>query len=220
MKRTSSVFMMLATSVAIAHAQQSSPQPPGSERIAALRARGGANYYSGTDRPLSAFVVGQFVSWQPGELGLVVLWRGGEHWYTAGPQSSSGGGSQGSYHHSNQFGAIQVSVTFNRTRQTAEVNKVEVSLSDGQNVLLVDGADRQERPSVRAIWADLSSPAPVSDLIQVLATSNLAQIFRRSAEIVSFLQCDAPANQTIPGIPGPSARYVATIYVCEDLKAK
>ena len=111
-------------------------------------------------------------------------------------------------------------MTFNRTRQIADVNKVEVSLSDGQNVLLVDGADRQERPSVRAIRADLSSPAPVSGLIQVLTTSNLAQIFRHSAEIVSFLQCDAPANQTIPGIPGLSARYVATIYVCEDLKAK
>ena len=51
--------------------------------------------------PLSSWV--NFVSWQPGELGLVVLWRGGEHWYTAGPQSSSGGGSQGSYHLSNQF---------------------------------------------------------------------------------------------------------------------
>ena len=210
---------MLAVCVAITHAQQPIPQPPLSERIAALRAKGGANYYSGTDRPISAFVVGQFVSWQPSELGLVVLWRGGEHWYAAGPQSSSGGGSQGTYHRSNQFGPIQVSLTFNRTRRIAEVNKVEVSLSEGQNVLLVDGADKSERPSVRAIRADLSSPARVSDFIQALATSNLAQIFRRSAEIVSFLQCDAPANQAMP-FPGLPAAYVATIYVCEDLKAK
>lgn len=100
------------------------------------------------------------------------------------------------------------------------MNNVEVSLSEGQNVLLVDGADKKERPSVRAIRADLSSPVAVSDLIQVLATSNLARIFQRSDDIVSFLRCDAPANQTIPGIPGVSTRYIATIYVCEDLKAK
>jgi hypothetical protein len=149
-------------------------------------------------------------------LGLVVLWRGAERWYAAGPQSSSGGGSQGSYNHSNQFGSIRIDLTLNRTRQIARVNNVEVSLSEGQNVLLVDGADKQQRPSVRAIRADLSSPAAVSDFIQVLATSNLARIFQRSAEIVSFLQCEAPANRAIPGVP---AQYVATIYVCEDLKA-
>ena len=208
---------MLAASVAVTHAQQPSSQPPGKERIAALRAKAGASYFSGTDRPVSAFVVGQFVSWQPGELGLVVLWRGAERWYAAGPQSSSGGGSQGSYHRSNQFGSIRADLTLNRTRLTATVNNVEVSLAEGRNVLLVDGADKQGRPSVRAIRADLSSPAAVTDLIQVLATSNLARIFRRSAEIVAFVQCDSSANQAIPGLP---SAYVATVFVCEDLKAK
>jgi hypothetical protein len=217
MKRSFAV-LMLAACVAIAHAQQPSPEPSLREKIAALRAKGGANYFSGTDRPVSASVVGQFVSWQPaGELGLAVLWRGTERWYAAGPQSSSGGGSQGTYNHSNQFGSIRIDLTLNRTRQIATVNNVEVSLSEGQNVLLVDGADKKERPSVRAIRTDLSSPAAVSSLIQVLATSNLARIFQRSEEIVSFLQCDAPANQSIPGAP---AGYVATIFVCEDLKAK
>lgn len=200
-------------------AQQPSSQPPSRERIAARLAKAGASFFSGTDRPLSASVVGQFVSWQPGELGLAVLWRGTERWYVAGPQSSSGRGSQGSFHRSNQFGSTRVDLTLNRTRQIATVNNVEVSLSDGQNVLLVDGADKQDRASVRAIRADLSSPAAASDLIQVLATSNLARIFQRSAEIVSFLQCDAPANQSVP-VPGLPAAYLATIYVCEDLKAK
>ena len=104
-----------------------------------------------------------------------------------------------------------------RTRLSATVNNVEVSLADGQNVLLVDGADTQDRPSVKAIRADLSSPN--TGLIEELATSTLAQIFRRSAEIVSFLQCDASANQALP-IPGLPAEYAASIYVCEDLKAK
>jgi hypothetical protein len=217
MKRPFPVVVMLAACVSVvASGQQPSSQPPGREKIPAVRAKGGANYFSGTDRPLSASVIGQFVSWQPDELGLVVLWRGAERWYAAGPQSSSGGGSQGSYNHSNQFGSIRIDLTLNRTRQIARVNNVEVSLSEGQNVLLVDGADKQQRPSVRAIRADLSSPAAVSDFIQVLATSNLARIFQRSAEIVSFLQCEAPANRAIPGVP---AQYVATIYVCEDLKA-
>jgi len=219
MKRILSAVIMLAASVAVTSAQQPSSPPPSKERIAALRAKAGGSYFSGTDRPISASVVGQFVSWQPGELGLVVLWRGTERWYAAGPQSSSGGGSQGSYRHSNQFGSIRIDLTLNRTRLIATVNNIEVSLADGQNVLLVDGADRQDRPSVTAIRADLSSPAAVSDLIQVLATSNLARIFRRSAEIVSFLQCDAPANQAIP-ISGLPAEYLATIYVCEDLKGK
>jgi hypothetical protein len=213
--------MMISACLAVTSAQQPTAQPPSKERIAALLAKAGASFFSGTDRPLSASVVGQFVSWQPGgEMGLAVLWRGAERWYAAGPQLSSGGGSQGTYNHSNQFGAIRIDLTLNRTRQIATVNNVEVSLAEGQNVLLVDGADKKERPSVRAIRADLSSPARVSDLIQVLATSNLAQILRRSAEIVSFLQCDAPANQTIPGISELSARYVPTIYVCEDLKTK
>ncbi|MGH9240181.1 MAG: hypothetical protein ACRD3G_19225 [Vicinamibacterales bacterium] len=218
MKRILPAVIMLAASVAVTSAQQPSSQPPGQQRIAALLAKGGS-FFSGTDRPVSASVVGQFVSWQPGELGLVVLWRGTERWYAAGPQSSSGGGSQGSYHQSNQFGSIRVDLTLNRARLIATVNNVEVSLADGQNVLLVDGADKQVPPSVRAIRADLSSPAAVSDLIQILATSNLARIFRRSAEIVSFLQCDAPANHTLP-VPELPAEYLARIYVCEDLKAK
>ena len=214
MKPSFPVIVVLAACVAIAHAQQPSSQPPGRERIAGLLAKAGANFFSGTDRPLSASVVGQFVSWQPGEVGLAVLWRGAERWYSAGPQSSSGGGSsQGTYNHSNQFGSIRIDLTLNRTRLIATVNNVEVSLEEGQNVLLVDGADKKERPSVKAIQADLSSPVAVSDFIRVLATSNLAQIFRRSTEIVSFLQCDEPANQTIPGLPELSARYVATIYV-------
>ena len=216
MMRTSAVLTMLAATLVVASAQQA--QPPGRERIAALRAAS-SSYFSGTDRPLSASVVGQFVSWQPGEMGLVVLWRGTERWYATGPQSSSGGGSQGSYHSSKQFGSIRTDLTLNRNRLIATVNNVEVSLADGQNVLLVDGADRQDRPSVIAIRADLASPAAATDLIQVLATSNLAQIFRRSPEIVAFLQCDAPANQAIP-VPGLPAGYLARIYVCEDLKAK
>jgi hypothetical protein len=213
MKRSFPVVVMLAACVAVAHAQQPSPEPSLKEKIAALRAKGGANYFSGTDRPLSASVIGQFVSWQPGgEMGLAVLWRGAERWYTAGPQSSSGGGSQGTYNHSNQFGSIRIDLTLNRTRLIATVNNVEVSLSEGQNVLLVDGADRKEGPSVRAIRADLSSPVAVSDMIQILATSNIARIFQRSADIVSFLQCDAPANQNIPGVPprsSPAGRWLA-----------
>lgn len=219
MRRTFTVIVMLACCVVVTSAQQPSSQPPGRERIAALLAKGGANFFSGTDRPVSAFVVGQFVSWQPGELGLVVLWRGTERWYAAGPQSSSGGASQGSYRHSNQFGPIRADLTLNRTRLIATVNNVEVSLADGQNVLLVDGADKQVRPSVKAIRADLSSPSAASDLIQLLASSNLARIFQRSAEIVSFLRCDAPANQALP-IPGLPPEYLAHVYVCEDLKAK
>ena len=71
------VVLMLAACVAVAHAQQPSSQPPSREKIASLLAKAGANYFSGTDRPLSASVIGQFVSWQPGgELGLAVLWRG------------------------------------------------------------------------------------------------------------------------------------------------
>ena len=85
--------VLVMASLALTSAQQPLPEPSLREKVAALRAKGGDNYYSGTERPLSAFVVGQFVSWQPGEIGLAVLWRGSERWYAAGPQSSSGGGS-------------------------------------------------------------------------------------------------------------------------------
>lgn len=188
-------------------AQQPPPQAPLNERIAALRAKGGGSSYSGTERQLSASVLGSFVSWQPGDIGLVVLWRGADRWYYASPRSGGGGGNAEGFQSSNQFGSIRIDLKLNRTRQTAHVNNVEVSISDGQNVLLVDGADKTEAPSVRAIKADLSSPASAGGLIQLLANPNLAPIIRRSAEIVSFLQCDAPGNGGIG-------------YICDDLKAK
>lgn len=206
MTRMSAVLMMFIVCFAFTSAQQPAPQPPLRERIAALVAKGGS-YYSGTERPLSASVIGQFVSWRPGEIGLMVLWRGTERWYYASPRSGGGGGNAESYSHSNQFGSVRIDLTLSQTRRIATVNNVEVSLSGGENVLLVDGADTKDRLSVRAVRADLSSTAQATGLIQLLASSNLAPIFQRSTEIVSFLQCEAPGN----GVTG---------YICEDLKAK
>jgi hypothetical protein len=196
--------MMLATCLAVPSAQQGAPQPPLSERIAALLAKGG---YSGTERPLSASVIGQFVSWRPGEIGLMVLWRGAERWYYASPRSGGGGGSADSYMHSSVFGSVRTSLTFNQTDRIATVNGVDVALSQGENVLLVDGVDGAKRPSVTAIRVDLSSTVPAADLRELLAASNLAAIVRRSTDIASFLQCDGPGNA------GPA-------YVCGDLEAK
>jgi hypothetical protein len=210
MTPTSAVLTMITSCLAVTSAQQPSPQPPGREQIAALRARGGDNYYSGTDRPLSASVIGSFVSWQPGEIGLIVLWRGADRFYYASPRSGSGGGNAEGYHHSSQFGSLRLDLTLNRTRRIAIVNGIEVSLADGQNVLLVDAADQKERLSVRAIRADLSS-SPATDLTRLVASSNLAPIFQRSSEIVSFLQCATPANAAPARMTG---------YICEDLRAK
>jgi hypothetical protein len=207
MRRTFAVIVMLAGCLAVTSAQQPPPQAPLSERIAALRAKGGGSSYSGTERPLSTSVLGSFVSWQPDEIGLIVLWRGAQRWYYASPRSGGGGGNVDSFHSSNQFGSIRIDLTLNQTRRIAQVNNVEVSLSDGQNALLVDGADKTDAPSVRAIKADLSSPVSAGGLIKLLANPNLAPILRRSAEILSFLQCDAPGNGGVG-------------YICEQLKAK
>jgi hypothetical protein len=207
MKRTPFAVVMLAACLAVVHAQQPAPQPPLRERIAALMAKGG---YSGTERPLSASVLGSFVSWQPGDIGLIVLWRGADRWYYASPRSGGGGGSAEGFQSSNQFGSIRIDLRLNQTRRTAQVNNVEVSLSDGQNVLLVDGADENARLSVRAIRADLSYTATQTDA-STLPLSDLAAIFRRSSEMMSFLQCDTPANAAPARVTG---------YICEDLRAK
>ena len=201
---------MLAGCLVVTSAQQTPPQAPLSERIAALRAKGGGSSYSGTERPLSASVLGSFVSWQPGGVGLIVLWRGTDRWYYASPRSGGGGGNAEGFQSSNQFGSIRIDLNLNRSRRTAHVNNVEVSLSDGQNVLLVDGADKTEAPSVTAIKADLSYPATQTDA-STLPLSDLAAIFRRSSEMMSFLQCDTPANATPARVTG---------YICEDLRAK
>jgi hypothetical protein len=212
MKRAFAVVVISAACLVVTSAQQPQPQPPLSERIAALRAKGGGNYFSGTDRPLSASVIGTFVSWQPGEIGLVVLWRGAERFYYASPRSGGGGGSADGYRHSSQFGSVRLDFTLNRSRQIARVNETEVSLADGQNVVLVDGADDTTRLSVRAIRTDLSSAgSPAGGSSLALAASDLAPIFRRSSELVSFFQCDTPANAMPARLTG---------YICEDLRAK
>ena len=97
MKRFCAGVVLVIACLASTAAQQPPPQPSLKEKIGALRAKGGDNYSSGTDRPLSAPVIGSFVSWQPGEIGFVVLWRGAERFYYASPRSGGGGGSPDGY---------------------------------------------------------------------------------------------------------------------------
>ena len=182
--------------------------------LATMLAHAQGNYFGGGDRPLSAFVQASYFSWKPGEIGLMVLWRGGERWYMQ-PGGAHGSGNFEGYKGSYTHGSTQIDFVFERQRRTARVNGVEASLSEGDNVLLVDGVDESDgRPSLRTIAADLSYqirpgpgvvPAPPSP-------DDFASIVRRSPEIASFLQCEKPTSRQLP------ARF--TGYICDNLQVK
>jgi hypothetical protein len=167
------------------------------------------NHYFGSGSvALSAFVRASYYSWQPGEIGLLVLWRGSERWYSAGCENRGSGNSEG-YIGSMHCGSAQIDFVFERPRRLARVNGAEISLTNGDNVLLVDGVDNAtDRPSTRSISADLAftvrpgagrAPAPPSP-------ADFVSILSRSSDMASFLQCDTPAS--------------TRSQVCEGLKAK
>jgi hypothetical protein len=171
------------------------------------------NYFANGSRPLSAFVTAEYLIWQPGEMELIVLWRGvAPRWYS-GSRSTRGSGTAQGYTGSIQFGPQAFDVQYDRARKVVRIRNTETSLARGENVLLVDGADRAGEPAIKAIRSDLtytvvagrgSAPAQPGD-------ADFIAIADRSPEIVSFLRCDDPATNQIPEAGG---------LVCRALKSR
>ena len=172
------------------------------------------NYFASGDRALSAFVTGQYLIWQPGEIGLLVLWRGGSRFWYAGSRSGGGSGTAHGYTGSVRFGSQQFDFLYDKAGRVARVRSTEVSLAQGENVLLIDGADRDGEPLIRAIKSDLSYEVTAGrgSPPSRIGNDEIAAILGRSADIVAFLRCGDDAADRIA--------TQASLFVCGDLKSK
>jgi hypothetical protein len=154
------------------------------------------NYFASGSRALSEFVTATFFIWTAGEIELFVLWRGSDARWFAGSGSTRGDGTADGYTGVFEFGGHRFDFVYDRTRRVARIRGAEISLSQGQNVLLVDGADRGGDPSITALKADLRYPvvAGRGAAPSRIANADMVALVARSPEIVSFLRCKGAAT--------------------------
>lgn len=159
--------------------------PPGIPEYA--RARG---YSSSGSQIVSPTVVATAMTWSQGDaqtLELLVLWRGRPGWFLEGSGHRSGGGGSGDVQTATlEYAGLQLSVTFDRQRRVATVDRRELALRD-QNVILVDGVDGPVH--IRRISLERVDPAMTSD------SPRLSGVLRRSEAVLQFLQCDLKVPQ-------------------------
>ena len=151
------------------------------------------NYFGSSNLTLSPFVRGSVFSWHTDEIGLIVLWRGGERWYSPGMKSGGSGNAAG-YTGFMEFGSKRIDFSYDRSRRIARIRPVEVSMTDGHNVLLVDGVDRAaDGLSTKPIRADLTFKAANGPgRPPRLSPDDIMSILRRSEEITAFLKLPDP----------------------------
>ena len=138
----------------------------------------------------------------------MVLWRGSHHWFLKGAShGASAGGQGGVVSASLQFGGKTLDLTFDKPRRQLSIQGKSQPILDDSNVVLVDETDAASGPRVVKM---LSIPAEARTVEPM--RSSLAPFFKRSKELISFLQCD-PEEGATPATP--FARIV-----CEDLRGK
>jgi hypothetical protein len=124
-------------------------------------------------------------------LELAVLWRGAPRWYL-GCCSRSGhsSGNATGFSMTEHFPAVDLTLTYDYGSRAAILNGHRVVLPVGTNVVLVDGVD------------DVLSIAGVTGVDSKLPeTWTPASLLVRSAEVVSFLRCNAaPGNPSEDGL--------------------
>jgi hypothetical protein len=132
-------------------------------------------------------------------LDLVVVWRGQSGWYLRpGPRRSSGGSSETTFSATSEYGGVVLQLRLHVAPRVAEIQGRRVDLGDN-NVVLVDSVDEPgttQVVSLLRIDSVVPSRGTSPDIEAVLATS---------AEIVSFLRCDAQV---------PGARPFSPVSVC------
>ena len=116
-------------------------------------------------------------------LDLIVLWRGAPGWFSGTSQSGSSGGGADSFYATARYGNVEVQVTLQTAKRTAEVQGQKVELGDA-NVILVDGVDTPgSEKVVRTLRIDPAVPSSQD------GGARVEEILRRSPEILSFLRC-------------------------------
>ena len=127
---------------------------------------------------------------------LLVLWRGAARWYSSGGHRSenSGFGSNGTVHITLQYGDVDADLLFNPVSHTAVIQDRTYPVAGNTNVLLIDGVgSKRGGQLVKTLLLDQG------DTNTDLRRGSLAPLFRRSQEVVEFLQCDAFPNEVKSG---------------------
>jgi hypothetical protein len=178
---------------------------------------------SSSTRPLSATVIGTFVT-RNGELTLIVLWRGSPGWFARGGSGNGAGGGGSSSAGRNvgfewfSYGGKSFSVEFDFTSGIARLLEQEIRLSE-TNVVLVDDVDSVSGARiVGRHWVDsklperpaLDSGASAADQsLAMIASDPLLVAIRRDPALGAYLQCDVPVpvpDGLEASIPDPAAR--------------
>ena len=178
---------------------------------------------SSSTRPLSATVIGTFVT-RNGELTLIVLWRGSPGWFERGGSGSGAGGGGSSVAGRDvgsewfSYGGKSFSIDFDYTAGIARLLEQEIRLSE-TNVVLLDDVDSVSGAQiVGRRWVDPKLPErPVLDPTASAADQSLAMIasdpllvaIRRDPALGAYLQCDVPVpvpDGLEASIPDPAAR--------------
>ena len=131
-------------------------------------------------------------------LELLVVWRGKAGWFTrTGPRTSSSGGSGSVFHSSSRFGDVELQLSLDSAARTAEVQGQRIDLGDS-NVLLVDEVDTADSAKVIAKLRVGPALVMINDRLP-----DVDGVLIKSAEVVSFLQCDVPT----PAVSGSAVPW-------------
>ena len=122
-----------------------------------------------------------------------MLWRGRPGWFS-GRKSGSNGGSRRSGHEigrvSETWGGTTISIEVDFTALTATLLGQEISLADG-NLLLVDGVGEPGGGRVvERISVDPTLPAPATPGVITVSDIPVVIAIRRAPAAGAFLQCD------------------------------
>lgn len=118
-------------------------------------------------------------------LELLVLWRGTTGWFlSAGHRTEHYGGGNGQVTLALHYARVKLDLSFQPATRAARLQGKSLVLPPDVNVLLIDGVDSAAGPTLsQAIVLDGRK-----DNVDP-RRGTIAPLFRRSAEIVSFLRC-------------------------------
>jgi hypothetical protein len=145
--------------------------------------------------PASPSVVSTIVTKEE-RLVLLVLWRGAARWYSSGAHRSanSGIGQDGTVYVTLQYGDVDADLLFDPVSQTAVIQDRTYPVAGNTNVLLIDGVgSKRGGQLIKTLFLDQG------DTNANLRRGSVAPLFRRSQEVVDFLQCDAFPNEVKSG---------------------
>ena len=162
----------------VLHAQGVPTRPILSDNQPPVRGSG----VSSQDRAVSATVMASIVDRDSREIMLMVLWRGAPGWFTRGPAvgSDASGGGTGVRMTTLHYGGRDLTYTFDPRRRLVTIQGANVPLDNGKNVILVDRADTDKVAVVGVV--------AIEGKVEEKAT--IASLFRRSDEVMKFLQCE------------------------------